>query len=287
MDRLSLLWKALVSDLEIPGERCKEIELAAVEAHALLTDQSPDKDKKKKNVNFLDDAEIIRHRLIKEGRLFAYMDIFSAERLPISSNRPEDIAVILYTSGTTGRSKGAMLSHKNIVSNIQAAIQRFQLNNNIQTLSFLPINHVFEQVCGILLPLSLGGRVSFAQSIKKLGDNLAEIKPTFLLGVPAVFKLLLDRIMKTSSQNRHRACSTNLPLHVNSSPARFSRRSVPRPHLSAVGPLLTQQLRRAIATWASTSSRATVSPRPLRLFRQRALSKASLVRSARCSTTSR
>ncbi len=64
------------------------------------------------------------------------------------------------------------------------------------TLSFLPINHVFEQVGGILLPLSLGGTVSFAESLKKLGDNLADVKPNFLLGVPAVFRLLLERMQK-------------------------------------------------------------------------------------------
>jgi long-chain acyl-CoA synthetase len=98
-----------------------------------------------------------------------------------------------------------MLSHHNIVSNIQAASQRFQLDSSIQTLSFLPINHVFEQVCGVLLPLSLGGQVSFAQSIKKLGDNLNEIKPTFLIGVPAVYRLLLDRIMRNiNSKNLSR-----------------------------------------------------------------------------------
>ena len=89
-----------------------------------------------------------------------------------------------------------MLSHRNIVSNIEAASHRFQLDSSIQTLSFLPINHVLEQVCGVLLPLSLGGKVSFAESIKKLGDNLNEIKPTFLIGVPAVYRLLLDKIMR-------------------------------------------------------------------------------------------
>lgn len=196
MDNLSTLWKSLVKDLDIPQDRCKEIEQAAIAAHASLTHHEKEQGNKSKHSNFLDDSEISRHRLIKEGRLFAYKDIFSDQQLPAPENRPEDIAVILYTSGTTGRSKGAMLSHKNIVTNIHAAIQRFQLDSTIQTLSFLPINHVFEQVCGVLLPLSLGGKVSFAQSIKKLGDNLGEVKPTFLLGVPAVYRLLLDRIMK-------------------------------------------------------------------------------------------
>ena len=107
-----------------------------------------------------------------------------------------DIAVILYTSGTTGRSKGAMLSHGNIVSNIQGAVAHLSLDESIHTLSILPINHVFEQVCGVLLPLSLGGTVSFCESLKKIGDNLSEVKPTFFLGVPALYRMLLDRIMK-------------------------------------------------------------------------------------------
>ena len=89
-----------------------------------------------------------------------------------------------------------MLSHANIVSNIHGATARFDLDETIHTLSFLPINHVFEQVCGILAPLSLGGTVSFCESLKKLGDNLTEVKPTFFLGVPAVYRMILDRVMK-------------------------------------------------------------------------------------------
>lgn len=196
METLSTLWKELVNDLEIPAERSQSVEEAAISVHAILTGQEQQPGKKKRSTNFLSDLEISRHRLLKEKRLFAYKEIFNETPLQHAINRPEDIAVILYTSGTTGRSKGAMLSHKNIVTNILAAVQRFQLDSSIETLSFLPINHVFEQVCGILLPLSLGGRVNFAESIKKLGDNLGEIKPTFLLGVPAVYRLLLDRIVK-------------------------------------------------------------------------------------------
>jgi long-chain acyl-CoA synthetase len=90
-----------------------------------------------------------------------------------------------------------MLSHANIMSNIRTAVVPiFGHDEQIRTLSFLPINHVFELVGGILLPLSLGGTISFAESLKKLGENLTEVKPNFLLGVPAVFRMLLDRLQK-------------------------------------------------------------------------------------------
>ncbi|RNC70409.1 MAG: long-chain fatty acid--CoA ligase [Desulfuromonadales bacterium] len=131
-----------------------------------------------------------------QARVLPYDRLLRESAMTLELRRPQDTAVILYTSGTTGRAKGAMLTHANITSNIQGAIAHFNLNERIHTLSFLPINHVFEQVCGILLPLTLGGTVSIAESLKKLGDNLAEVRPTFLLGVPAVYRMILDRITR-------------------------------------------------------------------------------------------
>ena len=195
LEKISTLWSELTSICNIPAGKKKQIEEAAVEAHTLLS-ASEEHEGDKKKTNFLSRSATSRNKLLREKRLFDYKSIFKDELLGPANNQPDDIAVILYTSGTTGRAKGAMLSHHNIVSNIQATCTRFQLDSSISTLSFLPINHVFEQVCGVLLPLSLGGKVSFAESIKKIGDNLNEIKPTFLLGVPAVYRLLLDRIMK-------------------------------------------------------------------------------------------
>jgi long-chain acyl-CoA synthetase len=89
-----------------------------------------------------------------------------------------------------------MISHANIVSNIRGTAAHLGVDHSVHTLSFLPINHVFEQVCGILLPLSLGGKVSLCESLKKIGENLAEVKPTFFVGVPAVYRMILGRIMK-------------------------------------------------------------------------------------------
>lgn len=131
-----------------------------------------------------------------QARILPYDRILQESTMTPELRQPRDTAVILYTSGTTGRAKGAMLTHANITSNIRSAIAHFNLDERIHTLSFLPINHVFEQVCGILLPLSLGGTVSFTESLKKLGENLAEVKPTFLLGVPAVYRMILDRITR-------------------------------------------------------------------------------------------
>ncbi len=196
MQELKSLWQKLVTDLNIASERCKPLEISAERLRQLVTTSAETPEKKKKELHFLADAELIRNRLLKEKKLFSYKAIFADSPVVSSNVNADQPAVILYTSGTTGRSKGAMLSHHNIVSNIQGAQRHFKLDNSISTLSFLPINHVFEQVCGILLPLFLGGRISFAESIKKLGDNLNEIKPTFLLGVPAVYRLLYDRIIK-------------------------------------------------------------------------------------------
>ncbi len=134
--------------------------------------------------------------LIRSGRLTSFQKFCEAGQAPDPSHTSCDSALILYTSGTTGRSKGAVLSHGNVISNIRAAASRFNVNNTMHTLSFLPINHVFEQVCGLLLPLSVGGTVSFAESVKKLGENLVEVRPTFFTGVPAVYRLFYDRIMK-------------------------------------------------------------------------------------------
>jgi len=136
----------------------------------------------------------------RQGRILSCRQLFDASPLTPHTRSADQTAVILYTSGTTGQSKGAMLSHRNIVTNIEAGIDHFKLDGAISTLSFLPINHVFEQVCGILLPLSLGGNIAFAESLKKLGENLAEIRPSFLLGVPAVYRLLLERINRTINE---------------------------------------------------------------------------------------
>ena len=131
-----------------------------------------------------------------QAYILPYDMLLRESHLTPELRQPQDTAIILYTSGTTGRAKGAMLTHANITTNIRAAIAHFNLDERIHTLSFLPINHVFEQVCGILLPLTLGGTVSFAESLKKLGENLSEARPTFLLGVPAVYRMILDRITR-------------------------------------------------------------------------------------------
>jgi long-chain acyl-CoA synthetase len=194
--QLSGLWRNLVNDLQIPKERVQALESCANEALSLLSTHQPEQTKIKQKHNLLGDSELTRNKLLQEERLTSYNGLMYDEPLPPAINQADDCAVILYTSGTTGRAKGAMLSHRNIVSNLISVREHLKLSGNISTLSFLPINHVFEQVCGVLLPLSLGGTVYFAESIKKLGDNLNEVKPDFLLAVPAVYKMLLTRIRK-------------------------------------------------------------------------------------------
>jgi len=113
----------------------------------------------------------------------------------------DDVVAIVYTSGTTGRSKGVVLTNRNIVSNIQSFVEQARIDEEIHTLSILPINHVYEATCGILAPIYLGGTISFCESLKKVSSNIQEVKPNFLMGVPALYDKMYNRIMRRINSN--------------------------------------------------------------------------------------
>ena len=212
LDALVEEWRELLSTVEIPVDRRNNMEVLARQAHRLLCSLSPQVEATAEPASPLDRVERLRTRLTREGKFLSFNALCHSAPLPVKPRNNSDTAVILYTSGTTGRSKGAMLSHANIVSNIRGAARHFQLDNSIHTLSFLPINHVFEQVCGVLLPLSLGGTVSFCESLKKLGENLAEVKPTFFLAVPVVYRMILDRVIKNINSKKLSQLLFSLPF---------------------------------------------------------------------------
>ena len=114
---------------------------------------------------------------------------------------PDDLVAIVYTSGTTGRSKGVVLTNRNIVSNIRSFVESAGIDEDIHTLSILPINHVYEATCGILAPIYMGGTISFCESLKKVGSNIEEVKPNFVMGVPALYEKMYNRIMRGIDSN--------------------------------------------------------------------------------------
>ena len=108
---------------------------------------------------------------------------------------PDDLLTIFYTSGTTGLSKGVMLSHKNVVSNIGLADRVVQyLKPGDRALSFLPLSHVLERV-GCYLWQSRGLSLNYAESIETIGENMREIKVNVFITVPRVFEKVYDKII--------------------------------------------------------------------------------------------
>ncbi len=107
---------------------------------------------------------------------------------------PNALATIVYTSGTTGRPKGVMLSHRNILSNAEAAIRALGVDANDELLSFLPISHTFERTCGYYVPMMSGASVSYVRSIQQLAEDLQQLKPTGLISVPRIFERIYDKL---------------------------------------------------------------------------------------------
>ena len=109
---------------------------------------------------------------------------------------PEHLATIIYTSGTGGVPKGVMLDHRSIVSASDAVLQMYLADANDSLLSYLPLAHVVERLLSVFLAVSVGGGVSFAESIERMPDNLREVQPTIFAGVPRVWEKFVEGIQR-------------------------------------------------------------------------------------------
>jgi long-chain acyl-CoA synthetase len=118
----------------------------------------------------------------------------------------EDLADVIYTSGTTGQPKGVMLTHGNIISNINAVHEVAPMNSTDCSLSFLPWAHVMGQTCELHCMFSLGGAMALVDQIDKITQYLTEVKPTVLISVPRIFNRiytgLLQRMEKETPLKR-------------------------------------------------------------------------------------
>jgi long-chain acyl-CoA synthetase len=106
------------------------------------------------------------------------------------------LATIVYTSGTTGRPKGVMLSHRNILSNVDAVLRTVPVYREDLFLSFLPLSHALERTVGYYAPMATGSAVAFSRSVQDLAEDLTTIRPTVLVSVPRIYERVYAKIQQ-------------------------------------------------------------------------------------------
>ena len=114
--------------------------------------------------------------------------------------QPDELATIVYTSGTTGRPKGVMLSHHNILATTNSILLSFAIYTDDIFLSFLPLSHTFERTVGHFMPIMAGAAVAYSRSVALLADDMQQIKPTILVAVPRIFERIHTRMLQQLSK---------------------------------------------------------------------------------------
>lgn len=171
---------------------------------------------------FVNDEELFLKVLSLKDKVHSLKDIYTFEHVPnakhwkevtalatpelIAQIKPvadrityEDLATIIYTSGTTGTPKGVMLSHRNILSNVMASMPCFPPGDEMRSLSFLPLNHIFERMVTYLY-LFRGTSIYYAESLDTIGENLKEVQPHMFTTVPRLLEKVYDRIMQKGNE---------------------------------------------------------------------------------------
>lgn len=114
---------------------------------------------------------------------------------------PDQMAVLIYTSGTTGPPKGAMLSHANIIAATGALADGLDLLPDDEVLSYLPLSHIAERQFSVFLPVRYGYTVNFIENVDTVMENLAEVAPTVLFGVPRIWEKLYSTVELRVQEN--------------------------------------------------------------------------------------
>lgn len=108
---------------------------------------------------------------------------------------PDDLVCINYTSGTTGKPKGVMLTHRNFVFDILNSTKIVKIVPEDRFLSFLPLSHVLERMGGYYTPFLCGASIAFAESLEKIVENMKEVSPTILVSVPRLFEKIYSGVL--------------------------------------------------------------------------------------------
>ncbi len=147
--------------------------------------------------------KIVAHSQI--ATVIQWQDIMSKEvdasiEMSIKNIDRENIACIIYTSGTSGNPTGVMLPHRAILANVAGGIEvikEFERPlDSLSLVSFLPLSHAYEHTTGLYLLLGIGGHIHFTPSLDKLTDTMVYAKPTFVTCVPRLYESIRDRILK-------------------------------------------------------------------------------------------
>lgn len=109
--------------------------------------------------------------------------------------QPDDLASIVFTSGTTGGMKGVMLTHRNLTSNVDSVATTLPVDERDRILMVLPLHHAFPFIVAVLAPLVIGATVAFENDLLRVRDRMEEVKPTVFMGVPALFELMWRNII--------------------------------------------------------------------------------------------
>ncbi|MDN2580460.1 long-chain fatty acid--CoA ligase [Aquibium sp. ELW1220] len=143
--------------------------------------------------DFSDDKVIFLDDLYRVGRDFlkANPNRFDEE---IAKSDPKDTAILVYTSGTTGPPKGAMISHQNIIVSIIGSVLTLPVEDTDEQLCFLPLCHILERLISVFTPIGLRSTVNFAESPETVFDNVREVSPHVFTAVPRVWEKIYSRV---------------------------------------------------------------------------------------------
>jgi long-chain acyl-CoA synthetase len=158
--------------------------------------------------------------IINEGAKLVQQGNRSFNNLRI---HPDDLHILLFTSGTTSTSKAVSLSHKNICSNIMSTASVVKVDKSVSVLSILPLHHTYECTLGYLLILYGGGTIAYCEGLRHISKNIKEFRPSFILSVPLLLENMHKKIieqLKSSLPKKYQKEGTNiidnLPLFMKS-----------------------------------------------------------------------
>lgn len=149
--------------------------------------------------DFSDDRVIFLDDLYALGRAFQKENPSRFDE-EIARSQPQDTAILVYTSGTTGPPKGAMISHENIIASVIGSVLTLPVEPSDEQVCFLPLCHILERLITVFTPIGLKSTVNFAESPETVFDNVREVSPHVFTAVPRVWEKVYSRVMIMASE---------------------------------------------------------------------------------------